>query len=88
MIYELAGFVGIDPDPLTLRELAWMARGRASRLWDHTASLLAMTANVHRDPKRSRTHRPVDFHPFEKRRRGGMSPAALRKLKPLFVKQE
>jgi len=87
VIFELAGFVGLDPRPFTLRELSQMAHGRAARAWDHTASTLAMLANVHRDPKRSRTCAPIDFHPFERRRRRGTSPAALRSLKGLFKKQ-
>jgi len=38
------------------------ARGRAA--WAHTASLLAMLANVNRDPKRTRPFQPADFDPY------------------------
>lgn len=31
--------------------------------WIHTASLLALITNCHRDPKKSRAARPKDFHP-------------------------
>lgn len=88
MIFELAGFLGLDPRPWSLRELATMARGRAARQWDHTASLLAMTANVHRDVKKNRRgFHPSAFHPFMRRRRRGTTPAALRSLKGLFGKK-
>lgn len=33
--------------------------------WNHTAQLLAMTANVHRDPKKTPVFSPQDFHPHE-----------------------
>lgn len=36
-----------------------------SRQWWHTSSLLAMTANVNRDPKKTPTpYKPKDFHPY------------------------
>lgn len=31
--------------------------------WNHTAAVMAMLANVHRDPKRGRAFKPSDFHP-------------------------
>lgn len=31
--------------------------------WNHTASLMALISNCHRDPKKSRPARPKDFHP-------------------------
>jgi hypothetical protein len=37
--------------------------------WNHTASLLALLANCHRDPKKSRASRPKDFHPHAKANR-------------------
>ncbi len=85
---ELAGFVGIDPRPFTLRELAQMAKGRAVGSWDHTSHILWMIANVNRDPKR-RAHPIEDFHPFKKRKkRRGMSPERLRGMKSFFSKGE
>lgn len=32
--------------------------------WARTGSLMALLANCHRDPKRSRAYRPSDFDPF------------------------
>jgi hypothetical protein len=41
-----------------------MAEGRQREAWNHTAALMALLANCHRDPKRSRAFRPDDFHPM------------------------
>ncbi len=32
--------------------------------WNHTAAVLAMLANVNRDPKKGRALTPRDFHPM------------------------
>ena len=63
MIYELAGAVGVNPDPLTLRELLWMAEGRSGAEWARFSALMALTANIHRDPKHSTAFAPGDFNP-------------------------
>jgi len=63
LIFELAGIVGVDPALLTLRQLCWMAESSSRDRWNHTASLMALISNCHRDPKRSRAARPKDFHP-------------------------
>ncbi|MGH7143119.1 MAG: hypothetical protein ACREJ2_03175 [Planctomycetota bacterium] len=42
-----------------------MAEGHGREAWAHTAALLALTANVHRDPKKSKPFSPSDFHPYE-----------------------
>jgi len=50
-----------------------MAEGRDRQLWGHTSWLLAMIANVNRDPKKSRAFEPIDFNPYMlagRRRRG------------------
>jgi hypothetical protein len=41
-----------------------MAEGRQRANWAQTASVMALLANCHRDPKRSRAFRPSDFDPF------------------------
>ena len=43
-----------------------MAEGRSRSQWGHTAALLAMLANTHRDPKKTRAFRPEDFDPHGK----------------------
>jgi len=44
-----------------------MAEGRLDQEWNHTSAVLAMLANVHRDPKKCRPFRPEDFHPYRRR---------------------
>jgi len=57
----------VDPRPLTLRELLWMAEARGRDAWAHTSVLCALIANVNRDPKRRpRAFRPADFDPYAK----------------------
>jgi len=64
-----------------------MAEGQSEEAWNHTASLLAMLANCHRDPRRSRAFRPGDFHPHKRRRAGGVPLTAenLGLLRRLFA---
>jgi len=52
-----------------------MAWGRQRDQWHHTASLLAMLANVHRDAKKHpRPLPPSQFHPFEGSKRSTGMP--------------
>lgn len=63
-MYELAGLVGVDPWPYTLRQLDRMARSRMQHDWIQTGSLMAMLGNIHRDPKvRRKPFTPLDFVP-------------------------
>ena len=65
-----------------------MAEGRGRDEWGRTSSLLALIANVNRDPRRTRAFRPNDFNPYEARRpRGGipLNKANIRLLKKVFV---
>jgi hypothetical protein len=65
LIWQTAGVLGVDPGPLTLRELAWMVEARRTDQWNHTASLLALLASIHRDPKKRRApFTPAEFHPL------------------------
>lgn len=43
-----------------------MAEGRSQNLWQHTSSVLALLANLHRDPKKSSVFKPSDFNPYTK----------------------
>lgn len=63
MIFRLAGIIGIDPGPRTLRELVWMADAKRSEAWDHTAELLALVANIFSKNK----IKSSAFHPFAER---------------------
>ncbi len=62
--------LGIDPDPYTVRALQRMQRARLHYDWLHTARILAMLAEVNRDPKkRPQPFRLEEFHPLLGHRR-------------------
>jgi len=61
-----------------------MADARTQDEWSRLSVLLALVANAHRDPKKTRAFKPADFDPFAKRvKRKRVSVAA---LKDVFVK--
>ena len=66
-----------------------MADGRRQEDWSHTAHLLSLVANCHRDPKKRRTpFQPADFDPTRKRRkrkREKKETGDIRLLKTVFV---
>ncbi|MBI5940567.1 MAG: hypothetical protein HY859_09090 [Caulobacterales bacterium] len=68
-----------------MRELVAMAEARNQERWNHTAALLALTANCHRDPKRRQPYVPADFLP----KRADQAPAVpitdLSILKTVFI---
>lgn len=41
-----------------------MAEARERSEWGRISALLALIANAHRDPKKSRAFKPGDFDPF------------------------
>ena len=47
-----------------------MAEARGRENWAHTSAILALIANVHRDPKKTRAFRPSDFDPYERQHCG------------------
>lgn len=72
---------------MTLRELVWAAESRIDQAWNHTAAILAMLANVHRDPKKDRAYKPSDFHPTQTARTAKVPPikGSVALLKSVFV---
>ena len=44
-----------------------MAQGNSEALWSHTSTVLAMIANVNRDPKKTRAFKPDDFNPHARK---------------------
>jgi hypothetical protein len=64
-----------------------MAQGRQEDGWNHTAAVLAMLANVNRDPKKSRAFKPADFHPIQAARHHAAMPlkGEIGMLKKVFV---
>ena len=69
MIYQIAGAVGVDPGPLTIRELLQMSEGRSRSLWGHTSAIVATILNVNR-PKGKAPIRPDVVNPWESRSAG------------------
>ncbi len=65
----IAGSIGVDPRPLTLRQLLWMAEGLGRERWAHTSWVCTLIANTHRDPKRGRPFKPSDFDPYARQDR-------------------
>jgi hypothetical protein len=66
-IWALAGVIGIDPGPHTMRQLRIMAMARQRSDWNRTASMMSLFANANRDPAKSKVFVPADFHPFIER---------------------
>jgi len=64
-----------------------MAEARGRDAWGRTARVLALLANIHRDPKKHRAFRPSDFNPYETKRRSGIPIKAkdIGLLKKVFV---
>lgn len=80
-MWELAGYLRMDPRPFTLRQLFTMARGLSEQLWDHTAALLAQLHNAWRGDEPAAT--ALDFHPL-RRAEADEEPVA-REVAPIGV---
>ena len=65
-----------------------MAEGRGRAEWSRWSSLMALIANVNRDPRRCRAFKPGDFNPYERRWTEGitLTAANIGLLKQVFVK--
>jgi hypothetical protein len=64
-----------------------MAEGKGIEAWGHTAAILALLANIHRDPKKSRAFSPADFNPYHAQTPKVVEPKLpdLSLLKTVFV---
>ena len=62
-----------------------MAEGHKQEAWNHTAELLAMLYNAHRDPK-ARSMRPAEFHPLARKPKPVAKTKDLSILKQVFVR--
>lgn len=81
-IYSLAGVLGIDPGPFTLRQLVIMSTARRRDEWDRAAGIIAMIYNVNCGP-RDKPKSPADFNPYaEKPTPPTISLQALHKMMP------
>ena len=48
-----------------------MAEARGRDNWAHTSAVLALVANVNRDPKKTRPFKPADFDPYSAKDKRG-----------------
>ena len=62
-----------------------MAEAVRCQRWVHTASLMCMIANCHRDPKKTRQFHPIDFMPRQKSRKEDRPKVGIGVLKQVFV---
>jgi hypothetical protein len=60
-VFELAAISGLDPWPLTLRELMSAAKKKAHYDWNFAADQMALIASANCGGK---TFQRSDFHPF------------------------
>jgi hypothetical protein len=64
-----------------------MAEARSQERWNHTAALLALIANCHRDPHRRKAYEPADFLPGRTGTETAL-PADLSVLRSVFVDRQ
>ena len=62
-----------------------MAEAKARDEWNRTAALMALTANINRDPKKTRPFKPSDFNPYEAKNESVAKMKDLSVLKAVFV---
>ena len=66
-----------------------MAEARSRESWAHTSAVLALTANCHRDPKKTRAFTPADFNPHkDEKNKKPIRTTDLKILKQVFVDRE
>jgi hypothetical protein len=68
----MAGCIGVDPGPLSLRELLWMFEGACREHWGHTSNLMALIANANRDPKKGKPFKATDFNLYHDKRKAAI----------------
>ncbi len=62
-----------------------MADGAMRERWSHTSSLMALFANLHRDPRKGKRFTPQDFDPFSRgQRKPPAIPADITVLRDVF----
>ena len=65
-----------------------MADARGREGWAHTSAILALIANVNRDPKKTRPFKPSDFDPYsaKDRREDAIEVKDMDVLKSAFLR--
>jgi hypothetical protein len=62
-----------------------MLEGRQRHDWSIASSCLSVIANLHRDPKRTRSYKPGDFDPFAHQARQRPVTVPVSVLKDVFI---
>ncbi|MFM2093827.1 MAG: hypothetical protein RIS70_951 [Planctomycetota bacterium] len=62
-----------------------MGEAKSQQAWAHTSSVLAMLANLHRDPKKTRTYKPDDFNPHVRKHSVTIQKVGIGLLKQVFI---
>lgn len=63
-----------------------MVEARQRDNWTHTSAILALTANINRDPKKTKVFQPDDFNPFvAQQRKHEADHVSLEEMKGLFT---
>lgn len=65
-----------------------MAEAKQHDLWNYASAMMALMANIHRDPRKGRALHPADFHPLahaKGRRQQQPLEADISVLKSVFV---
>jgi len=65
-----------------------MAQARSRDCWQHTAAVMALVANVNRDPAKHRAFTPADFNPHGQKPKTVIRGKELRILRDVFVRPE
>ena len=65
-----------------------MSEARSRDTWRHTAAVMALIANVNRDPRKHRPYKAEDFNPHRQRPKTVIKGKGLRILKNIFVNSE
>ena len=63
-MYEIAGVLGVDPEPFTLRELWWMIGGKDKKDWGVLSVICATMYNASGFSKKVVS--PDEFNPYLK----------------------
>jgi len=63
-----------------------MAHAAGKERWGRCSALMALIANVNRDPKKGRSFRPSDFDPYAERKVEILSKDNMDLLKQAFTK--
>lgn len=62
-----------------------MGEARRREAWGRTSAVMALIANVHRDPKKGRGFKPGDFDPFAERGQHAHAEVGIEVLKAVFI---